>query len=396
MNKKILIWLVLVIGFLLAVADYIYEINSNPILDGKYVERNDIGEGTREIDLYAGSGEYKERIRVRISERDYTDEELKILAGKFVKEIPDTICQSGDTLLHVEHDLDLKNKAQGYPFFIRWNSSEESVIDSTGKLVCRPDCKSTHNVILKGKLSYGDYAENFEVSIKVFPQNLNNMTVVSYFLKEELKLSNEESKDKAYFSLPTDIAGREISWWTGFPLKSVYILVASFVVAIMVSVAWEYDRRQKIKTKERILKREYPGFTERVRLLVISGMTVRNALLYMGRDWDEGSLLHKELTIACNKLMNGIREEDVYEEFGEACGDDYRKLMFILAVNLNQGNEKLLGLLMEESDRAVRNEREDAKRIGQEIGVKLLFPMMLILIVVMAVIILPAYTSFNG
>ncbi len=49
----------------------------------------------------------------------------------------------------------------------------------------------------------------------------------------------------------------------------------------------------------------------------------------------------------------------------------------------------------EEADSALEDRRQFAKRTGEEAGTKLLFPMMLMMLVVMALILLPAYFNFG-
>ena len=82
------------------------------------------------------------------------------------------------------------------------------------------------------------------------------------------------------------------------------------------------------------------------------------------------------------------------ERFGQRLQSTvYIKFSGLLIGNLKKGNADLLKLLREEAQEALRMRRNLAKKKGEEAGTKLLFPMMLMLGVVMAVIILPAFMS---
>ncbi len=52
-------------------------------------------------------------------------------------------------------------------------------------------------------------------------------------------------------------------------------------------------------------------------------------------------------------------------------------------------------MLSDAGDEAVILRRENAKRIGEEAGTKLLFPMVVLLGVMMFIIIIPAFMSMN-
>ena len=73
-----------------------------------------------------------------------------------------------------------------------------------------------------------------------------------------------------------------------------------------------------------------------------------------------------------------------------------RKLAFLLISHLRQGNEKILSLLSDETDAALEERRNLARKKGEEAGTKLLFPMMLMLVVVMFLILLPAFSGFGA
>ena len=60
------------------------------------------------------------------------------------------------------------------------------------------------------------------------------------------------------------------------------------------------------------------------------------------------------------------------------------------------GNRKLLEQLNEEADRVFSERRNAARRLGEEAGTKLLIPMMLMLVIVMGIVIIPAFLSIYG
>lgn len=170
--------------------------------------------------------------------------------------------------------------------------------------------------------------------------------------------------------------------------------------------AWKITRMElnSGRKKAECLKEIYPEFVERLRLYLVAGLNVRNAFLtitslYAGiKEKDRAhSYLLKELRSAGNQLANGIPEDEVYTQWGMHCEErSCRRLGFLLSVNLRKGNQQLLACLEEE----IRDTRQELqKRIrkkGEEASTKLLFPMILHLIIVMILVIYPAYQKLGG
>ena len=65
-------------------------------------------------------------------------------------------------------------------------------------------------------------------------------------------------------------------------------------------------------------------------------------------------------------------------------------------MHLKQGNSRLLAILSQEADSAQEDERNLARKAGEEAGTKLLLPMMLMLLVIMFLILAPAYMDFGS
>jgi hypothetical protein len=71
------------------------------------------------------------------------------------------------------------------------------------------------------------------------------------------------------------------------------------------------------------------------------------------------------------------------------------KLSALLSQNIRKGSNNLLQILRQEADHAFAERKNQAKKLGEEAGTKLLLPMMMMLCVVMVIIMIPAYFSFT-
>ena len=57
---------------------------------------------------------------------------------------------------------------------------------------------------------------------------------------------------------------------------------------------------------------------------------------------------------------------------------------------MKKGSEGLISLLESEAEAGMEERRQQARKLGEEAGTKLLLPMMLMLILVMGILIVPA------
>jgi hypothetical protein len=96
------------------------------------------------------------------------------------------------------------------------------------------------------------------------------------------------------------------------------------------------------------------------------------------------------------EIQDGESERIAYQGFGERIGiSSYRRLVRLLISNLQKGNRGLCEQLEQEAETAFGERRMLAKRLGEEAGTKLLFPMILMLGIVMVIVIVPAMTGFT-
>ena len=101
--------------------------------------------------------------------------------------------------------------------------------------------------------------------------------------------------------------------------------------------------------------------------------------------------------IVCHEMDSGVSEMEAYRRFGERCGQvKYKTFATLLIQNLQKGSRQLADMLEKESMEAWDERKRKARVLGEAAATKLLVPMILMLLVVMAVIMVPACLSFYG
>lgn len=221
-------------------------------------------------------------------------------------------------------------------------------------------------------------------------------------LREAVALYNEEKNDPDYYYLPAEWDGKHLEWKR--PKEHSGTLLASlslFAGFVLLLKHLQEEQNAKRKRAEQLLM-DYPGLVMKFTLLVQAGMTVRRAFGKMALDYRKKSnkqerYAYEEILTTCREMDSGVSEAEAYRRFGERCGQiKYKTFSVLLIQNLQKGSKRMAELLEKESMEAWDERKRKARVMGETAATKLLFPMMMMLAVVMAIIMIPAFLSFYG
>lgn len=374
------------------------------LLDGNLLVRNVWDAGNYQVDLNVKTKEWDHSFSYLVKEKAYTREEAEQLYRKFAGELPSLICGGNQTLQEVTEDLKLANAYKDYPFMVSWSSTDQDRVSSRGKVNRKGLEDEGQWVTLHALVREVDTGLEQELTLKVFlaPEKLSEEELFFRRVEESVISMDKVSAQKEIVTLPVSVEGKELTWKETKQDHSIFILLLFGAASLFVGRAMDHDLQKADRKRLKELQKEYPEFAGRLRLYLCAAMTARNAFGRVAQDYAERTgkkkrlFLESEMKIACNQLSNGLPEAQVYQEWGARCGEmRYRRLGFLLSVQLKQGNDRLLQLLEQEADVAREDQRNQARKEGEEAGTKLLFPMILILIMVMLLVLLPAYVDFG-
>lgn len=219
-------------------------------------------------------------------------------------------------------------------------------------------------------------------------------------LQEVLEEYNRKKTDPDYYYLPVQWEGQTLQWKkpgdsSGNLLAGLCLLGA---MALMVLTARE-GQTAKQKRQEQLLM-DYPGLIMKFTLLVQAGMTPRKAFQKIAADYKKKEKgrrrdAYEGIVTACYEMDSGVSELEACRRYGERCGQvKYKTFSTLLMQNLQKGGRQLSDILEKESMEAWEERKRSARVRGETAAMKLLFPMMLMLLVVMAVIMIPAFLAF--
>lgn len=408
-NKIRLLLLVVFIGDVLAIALFVVGRMESAVTDGKYINRNSYGMGSKEIALQAqiesglGKTENRQDFSVTVEEQKYEDASVKQMAKEASALLPDIIKGENASIEEVRSRLNLVRKIEGYPFQVVWESDNYSLVYSDGSIMNEQAKAEGEIVNLTAVLTYGSYKEEHIFPVCIFPPEYSEEELWRKKINEMLVSWEEEDRSKDRMELPETIEGEKLIWSEKKEDSSGYLFLFLCLCAGGVYFLQEEKLKEKIEERNHQMLLDYPQFISKLMLYMGAGMTVRNAFQRIASQYhrekqEEGYFryVYEEMLLICHELDSGISEAVAYEHFGKRCRlPQYTKLVNILVQNLRKGSNGILDALRQEAKNAFEERKNVARKLGEEAGTKLLLPMMLMLGIVMVLIIIPAYFSFS-
>lgn len=391
-------FIIIVTGIIITVLCIFKDLNNSVLEKENVIIRNKTGEGKENIILQIKADEEEwEEIEIDLYPKEYTKEELEGLFFKASNALENIIKKENEGLNNVDSDLELIQEMEGYPFSIQWISTPEGFIDEKGGLI---DLRRAVNEVveLKAVFQYEDWKAEKRFYVRVVKDATKDFIAS---LEQQLKVTEADTRENNQFYLPEVFENKRLQWRyppdnTGFVLGTLFIFVIPFIA---------YEKEKEIHTlalkRKKQLQDFFPEFITKLTLLLEAGLSIQSAIFHIVEDYQKTSYvgkvyLYEELAYICRQIKNGMSQKDGYELLAKRCSlPCYKKISGMLIQHLYKGGNHILEELKMESLRAVEEQKRNLQKRGEEMGTKLLFPMLLMLGTVMVFIMVPALFSFQ-
>jgi tight adherence protein C len=171
-----------------------------------------------------------------------------------------------------------------------------------------------------------------------------------------------------------------------------------FCVVSLGAVAYAFDKQidTRLKQRKRLIQMDFPDFLNTLVLMVNAGLTVSSAVNRIVKCSDKKRPLYMELFSVTNEINAGKPEMQAYEDFARRCRlQEVTMFVSTLLQNLKKGNDELVPILKLQANTCWEGRKLAARKLGEEASTKLLFPMMLIFVAIMAMVMTPAVLQLN-
>lgn len=371
------------------------------VQDGKpfsgILQKNTYGEGSRiEVLEVAREGIGRNEIEISVWEVGYTDEELEVAFQNTIEVLDDLILGENESADEIYYSLNLVEEIADTGIQVSWTWEPYEALDMDGKIQEQNIEEEGMLVTLQGTLSYGEIERYYLQSVYIYPELKDEETIFLEALQEEIQELQEAGITEGELILPSSIDGIEISWYRGASSRSLYVLLMGCtIIILLLARKGEIKKREEDERKSEMLK-AYPNIIHTFALYLGAGMTVKTAWKRMVLEQNSCGPIYEEMKRTYYEMTNGICESECYESFANRCGlRSYQRFGLLLSQNVRKGTKGLTMLLEREAWEAFEERKIRAREEGEKAGTKLLMPMFAMLIVVLMIMIVPAFISIQ-
>lgn len=357
------------------------------------VERNDTGSGSRYYELRGiWEDSQEEKFNIEVPPKELNSKEFSNYVERLRKELPKVIQGNNPSLREVSSPLYLPETylypeiKLSYEYDYRYIGYQGEILDFL---------EDEKAIKLKVTCHYENMEESFEVDIRLMKGNLQEKTS----LKEKVQEVVGQSLDQKTILLPKEIEGKKVSFlhrdWSILPK----VIFGSLLIGVLIYLLMKQTLDTKLKKRKLEIEKDYGEVVVGLMLFIGAGYSLRRALEMIVIDYRKKKTrryLYEELERAYRELEGGVSERIVYQSLGERSQSTLvLRLTEILSGYLSKGNQGLVKLLEEEAKNAMEERKLLAIKEGEEVSIKLLGPMMGMLLVVLILLMFPAFLQFQ-
>jgi len=303
----------------------------------------------------------------------------------------------------VSKPLVLLEKIPNTSISVQWSLDEDGIILEDGSIDKEKLLEDEKEIKISAILVYQEWKEECSFILKVIPDKKTKEDKFWESWKQSLSELEEKTKKEAYLSLPQAVDGVGVYYKEEEKSKSFMFLILAIIGSLLAMLQLDENLKKEEKKREEGLLLDYPCLVNKFVLLLGAGMTISGAFEKISQEYSKDKqrkgakikYAYEEMLITQKEILNGTSEVKAYERYGKRIKRlEYLKFSTLISQNLRKGSDRILELLEVEAIEAFDKRKEYAKKQGEEAGTKLLIPMMLMLILVMGIIIIPAFLSF--
>lgn len=393
LRKKMI--LVMAAGTILAVLTGWHDYTEDQAAQG-YVMRNAYGQGDRNESLTLVTDGKKVPVTLHLKEQAISKKKARELLREEKEKLPAKVLgkQKAD---HVSCDLKLPDSLLNGLIEVHWLSDHPEYVDwdgSIGKDV--PDTGVRVN--LTATLLLNSESASFELPITVFPNESGGLAEKA---EEAVEKANRSTVRKVV--LPTKVDGKKVRWQGESSGNAVRVFALGIAAALLLWYSSVHKEEQARELRRKNLALDYPSMMSQLVLFLGAGLSMRSAFERFQRSGrirtEKDRIRHPgyaEAARCAQEMQHGITEKDAYERFGKRTElPEYRAAASLFIQNQQKGGREILRLLNENAKEAQIKRRSEAKVMGEAAGTKLLVPMVGLLVLVVAILMIPAMMNFS-
>ena len=241
---------------------------------------------------------------------------------------------------------------------------------------------------------------SFLIPKQQFSESEILLSSISDHIQSEMQ---QEGQDR--IKLPSQIKGVTLKWKEPKDYPFVKIVFLEILVLILLFVSKIEKRKEEEKKRLESMEMDYPKIVGQMTILLGAGMTIPQAWNKLAMEYYEKKQsgvtnqrpAFEELLYINRRMQEGESEREALSVMEKRVPlMSYRRLIRILIHHKSKGGDHLCQELEKEATMAYTQRVYAIKQKGEEASTKMLAPLMLMMILVIAIVILPACKGFAG
>ena len=172
---------------------------------------------------------------------------------------------------------------------------------------------------------------------------------------------------------------------------NLFVIILGLIAGIATYFLSDSLQEEQFKKRTKEIKYDFPEFLTQLVLLINAGLTIERAWGKILEHIDKNTVLATEMTKTYNDMRSNKSISKCLNDLSRRCKvKEISKFTSIILQNINKGSSDMVFMLQQLSEECWVERKLAAKQKGEEASSKLLFPMMLMLLAVFAVVLVPA------
>lgn len=358
------------------------------------IDRPDIGQGEEyiEMELIDPESDVQEIYRLGIQAREYSEKEFRERARAMRTYIDSVILGENRDLEHISTDMVFPTKSEDEGLRVTWETDYPTIISNTGEVDLQ-DVDGSADINITATIKDDNYSEEYYITATVVESTDLSSTDIA---KSELLELEEKSRISEQFVLPEQINNVQvIREGDDYESQNAQLLIFGLIIIAIFGYYRISRLREAGSMRDEEIGEAYYGFVSRLSIYMGAGFTLQRSLAAAIRN-EPCKYLRAEFESSLVYISSGVSEAKVYSELGRRIGlEEYMRLMSLISQNLAYGNSNLLSLL----DTEVRNsyflKKENIRKRGEQASEKLLVPSAILMLLVIIVVMYPAFIGIK-
>lgn len=371
---------------------------------GHYILRPSYGQGEEVYDLGVGVTEggieKTQEVKITLEEQRYTEKAWRKAIKRAQKYLDEKVLGNNKNPDKITEDLNLINSIPKTSIKVTWETDGKGIVDSSGRINQESIGQKGQVVALRASMKCKERTAEYSMNVHIFPKIKTKEEKQKQEIQQVINNIVNKSLTLREISLPTKIHNQNVSYYEQSSSGAQALFFVGIILGIVIYFAIDRELESKLKRRNQELLLDYPEIITKFTLLLEAGLTIKNAWGRIVKEYKtklEGGeqtkrFAYEEMMITWFQLGNGLSETLAFSKFGNRVGLlPYLRFSSMLSQNVKKGAKGLIELLEYEGKEAFESRKELARKQGEEASTKLLGPMMLMLMMVIFLIVIPAF-----